>query len=513
MYLTQSLHQALQQRPDSPMTVCGDRVRTTRKVADRVARLAGGFRDLSVAEGDRVAVLALNSDRYHEIFYASWWLGAVVNPVNIRWSPEEIAYALDDAGADTLLIDDAFLPALATLRERCPRLRVVIHCGDGDAPEGLTGYEDLIARSAPVEDLRRGGDALAALLYTGGTTGRPKGVMVSHQGLMTAAVGGQMITGSALPDGVNLVAAPMFHIAAIYGWMGQNLMGGTHVFLPSFTPDSVLEAVHKHRINTLTLVPTMLQMLVDHPRLPDYDLTSVWTAGYGGSVIAEAVLERAAKAFPNAGLVQGYGMTETALISSLGRHDHRNGGARLRSAGRAVAHCEVKIVGADGTALPAGEVGEILCRSDSVMTGYWNRPDETAAALRDGWMCTGDAGYLDAEGFLYIVDRMKDMIISGGENIFSAEVENVLADHPAVATCAVIGLPDERWGEAVHAVVVLQPGADATEEELRDHVRARIAGYKVPRAVEFVRQLPMSGAGKILKRDLRDERFTPEPGA
>ncbi|MCF2533957.1 acyl-CoA synthetase [Yinghuangia soli] len=509
MYLTQSLHRALQQRADKPMAICGDRMRTTREVADRVARLAGGMRALGVAPDDRVAVLALNSDRYHETFYAAWWIGAAVNPVNIRWSPAEISYALDDAGATVLFVDDAFLAHVPDLRAACPKLRVVVHCGDTVPPPGMVGYEALIADAEPVDDIRRGGDAVAALLYTGGTTGRPKGVMVSHQGLMTAAIGGQMCTGSAVADGVNLVAAPLFHIAAIYGWLGQNLMGGVHVFLPSFSPESVLEAIHKHRVTTLTLVPTMLQMVVDHPTRRDYDLSSVWTAGYGGSVIPEAVLTRALEAFPNGGLVQGYGMTETALISSLGREDHRTGGRLLRSAGRSTAQCEVRVIGADGCDLPPGATGEIVVRGDTIMLGYWNQPDETAATVRDGWMHTGDAGYLDEDGYLYVVDRVKDMIISGGENVYSAEVENVLAGHPAVAACAVIGLPDDKWGERVHAVVVLQTGARATEDEIRNHVRDRIAGYKAPRSVEFVESLPTSGAGKILKRDLREQRTSP----
>ncbi|MGW8762920.1 acyl-CoA synthetase [Streptomyces sp. NPDC055815] len=513
MYLTQSLHRALQQAPERTMTVCGDRVRTTREVAERVARLAGGLRGLGVAEGDRVAVLAMNSDRYHEIFFASWWLAAVVKPVNTRWSTAEIVYALNDSGAKLLLVDEAFAAMLPALRESCPQLAAVVHCGDGPAPEGAADYETLIGRSEPVEDVRAGGDTLAALLYTGGTTGSPKGVMVSHQGLLTSALGTQVTLPSAVPGGCLLVAAPMFHIAALSSWMGQNLVGGTFVFLPGFSPEGVLQAIEQHRVTSLGLVPTMIQLLVDHPQAGQRDLSSVRRVSYGASTISEAVLTRAMKVFSRADFSQGYGMTETAIITMLGPEEHRAGGRMLRSAGRVAAHCEVRIVGPDGSEMPRGEAGELLCRGGSLMLGYWNKPADTATALRDGWMHTGDGAYMDEDGYVFITDRMKDMIITGGENVYSAEVENALVRHPAVATCAVIGLPDARWGERVHAVVVLRPGAAATEDELRAHARELIAGYKVPRSMEFVDELPVSGAGKILKRELRARRSGQGPSS
>lgn len=503
MYLTQSLHRAVQQAPDRTMTICGDRSRTVVEVADRVSRLGAGLRGLGVATGDRVAVLAMNSDRYHETFFASWWIGAAVAPLNLRWSPAEIAYALKDSGSTVLLVDDAFAPLVPGLRENCPELAAAVYCGDGAAPEGTRGYEELIAASEPVEDVRAGGDTLAALLYTGGTTGSPKGVMVSHQGLMTSSLGSQVTTQAAVHGGCLLVSAPMFHIAALSSWMGQNIVGGTLLFLPSFSAEGVLEAIDRHRVTSFGLVPIMIQMLIDHPDAAKYDLSSVQYIAYGASAISEALLRRAMNVFPQSDFTQGYGMTETAIITLLGPDEHRAGGRMLRSAGRAATHCEVRIVGPDGSQLPRGEAGELICRGDNVMLGYWNKPEETAAALRDGWMHTGDGAYMDEDGYVFITDRLKDMIITGGENVYSAEVENALAQHPAVATCAVIGLPDDRWGERVHAVVVLQPGSALTEDELRAHTRELIAGYKVPRTVEFVDTLPMSGAGKILKRELR----------
>jgi len=503
VYLTQFLHRALQQSPDSPMTICGDRVRTTRDVADRVARLSGGLQELGVSEGDRVAVLTLNSDRNHEIFLACWWAGAVVNPVNIRWSGREIADSLRDAGAVVLLVDDDFLDLVPAFREQCADLRAVVHCGSGVAAQGMTDYEELIAASEPAPDKRTGGGAMGALLYTGGTTGVSKGVMVSHRNLLTAALGTQAACQSVFPGGVNLVVSPMFHIAGLVAWATQNLLGGTQVFLPTFSPRAVLEAIQRHRVTTVGAVPVMLQMLVAHPDVESYDLSSVKSVRYGASPISPTLLQRAMTVFRNSGFAQGYGMTETAHITVLGRDDHAAGSEVLRSAGRALPHCELRVVDVDDREVSVGVLGEIVTRGDHVMLGYWNRPEETAAVLRNGWMHTGDIGYVDRHGYLFVVDRIKDMIITGGENVYSTEVENALAAHPAVEACSVIGVPDTRWGERVHSVVVLREGARTDADELRAHVRGLIAGYKVPRTVEFLDALPVSAAGKVLKRDLR----------
>ena len=339
MYLTQFLHRALQQSPDIPMTICGDRVRTTRDVADRVARLSGGLQEQGVSEGDRVAVLTLNSDRNHEIFLACWWAGAVVNPVNIRWSGREIADSLRDAGAVVLLVDDDFLDLVPAFREQCADLRAVVHCGSGVAAQGMTDYEELIAASEPAPDKRTGGGAMGALLYTGGTTGVSKGVMVSHRNLLTAALGTQAACQSMFPGGVNLVVSPMFHIAGLVAWATQNLLGGTQVFLPTFSPRAVLEAIQRHRVTTVGAVPVMLQMLVAHPDVESYDLSSVKSVRYGASPISPTLLQRAMTVFRNSGFALGYAMTETEHIPFLGRDDHAAGSYVLRSGGRALQHC------------------------------------------------------------------------------------------------------------------------------------------------------------------------------
>jgi acyl-CoA synthetase (AMP-forming)/AMP-acid ligase II len=511
MYLTQSLHRNLQQSPDRPATIFRDRTHTVAESVDRVARLAGALTGLGVQRGDRVGILALNSDRYQEYFHAVPWMGAVINPVNIRWSPAEIAYSLVESDTRVLLVDDAFAPTIPALREQFPGLSTVIHCGDGDLPAGALSYETLVADSAPIEDTRTGGDDLLGVFYTGGTTGHPKGVMLSHDNVLASSIGTLASGHFVSPGGRLLHTAPLFHLAGIAAWAAGCLVGSTHVIVPMFSPGEVMKAISDHQVTDALLVPTMIQMLVDDPGIADSDLSSLVHLVYGASPISEAVLERARKVFPAAGFTQAYGMTELSPCATLlTPADHDNPTLR-RSAGRAAPHVEVRIVDPDDNEVPRGEVGEVIVRGDNVMLGYWNRPQDTAAAVRDGWMHTGDGGRMDENGYVFIVDRIKDMIITGGENVYSAEVENALAGHPAVAACAVIGVPDPDWGERVHAVVVLLPGQQATADEIRTHCKTLIAGYKAPRSVDFVDALPMSGAGKILKRVLR-KRYWDDSG-
>ncbi|WBQ03384.1 AMP-binding protein [Kribbella sp. CA-293567] len=472
MYLTQGLHRAVQQQPDTLMTICGDRRRTFREVADRVARLAGALRGLGVEPEDRVGILALNSDRYAEYLLAVPWANAVLNPVNIRWSLAEIAYSLADCDTRVLFVDDAFAPMLPALRTAVPNLTTVIHLDSGP---GALGYEALIAGSQPMADARRGGDTLAGIFYTGGTTGFPKGVMLTHTNLATSWLGSAATGCMPTKDSWALHCAPMFHLAALAVWGAALLAGGRHVFVPSFKPQLVFEAIAAHGVTDVLVVPTMIQLLVDHPTIGDYNLTSLHAVLYGASPIPAALLERAMKVLPSVSFTQGYGLTETApIVTILTPIDHQNG--LLRSAGQAAPHSELRIIDALGNEVPQATVGEITVRGDHIMRGYWDKPAESAAALHNGWLHTGDAGYLDDHGYLYVVDRLKDMIVTGGENVYSAEVENVIARHPAVAQCAVIGIPDPDWGERVHAVVVPHPAQSPTLEDLREHTKTLIAG-------------------------------------
>src|SRR5882757_1879741 len=503
MYVTQSLHRNTQISAAQPATVCAGRCRTWGQVHDRVARLAGAFQALGVCSGQSVAILSLNSDRYSEYLFAVPWADAVLNPVNIRWSAPEVAFSLVASDTRVLLVDDAFAPMVPALRAAAPDLRLVVHCGDGPTPEGALAYEDLIAGHDPIPDARRRDDTPAGIFYTGGTTGHPKGVVLSHRNLITSAMGSAAATDFMVPDGVYLHAAPMFHLADLAAWNARNLLGGTHVMVPMFTPAGVVAAIETHRVTDVLLVPTMIQMLLDAPEAAGADLSSLVHLLYGASPISDGLLDRAAQRLPGIRFVQAYGMTEVAPVATvLTPEDHAHP-VRRRSGGRSAPHSEVRIVDPEDNEVPRGTVGEVAVRGDHVMLGYWNRPEETAQALRNGWMHTGDGAYMDEDGYVYIVDRIKDMIVTGGENVYSAEVENALSTHPAVAMCAVIGVPDEEFGERVHAVVILIAGATATHEELREHCKGLIAGYKSPRSSEFVAALPLSGAGKVLKRELR----------
>ncbi|MGO9007186.1 MAG: AMP-binding protein [Beijerinckiaceae bacterium] len=433
MSIAQCVKRNVQQKRNATATLFGERRRSWGDVQERVARLAAGLVNLGVSTGDRVAILALNSDRYFEYYVAVPWAGAVVVPLNIRWSPAEIAYALNDSGANVLFIDDAFLKNAAPLRGEVGTLRSIIHMGDAAAPAGLLGYEALIEGHSALADAGRGGEDLAGIFYTGGTTGFPKGVILSHRSLWSSAMS-YLAVAERRPEKVCLHAAPMFHLADGSMTMSGALTGDAHAMVPFFTPEGVLAAIERFRVTDTVLVPAMVNMLISHPKIAESDVSSLRSVAYGGSVIPEAVLVCAIAALPNCQFTQAYGQTELSPIATILGPEHHvldgpNAG-KLTSGGRAALGNEIEIVDPNGAEVPRGTVGEIRCRGPNAMLGYWNRPEETAAAIRDGWVHTGDAGTMDEEGFVYIVDRIKDMIVSGGENVYSAEVENALCITP-----------------------------------------------------------------------------------
>lgn len=506
MYLTQGLQRMLQQDPDHVATIFRGRTRTFREQGERVSRLAAALQALGMRSGDRVGMLALNSDRYLEYMLATWWGGGVLNPVNIRWSVPEIVYSLDDCQTEILLIDDHFLHLAEGIRAGAKCAPLLVHVGDGEAPEGMHSFEDLIARHEPVADAMRGGNDLASIMYTGGTTGLPKGVMQSHMNLWSSAVA-RLAEFPTEENSRTLHAAPMFHTAAMARCLSQVISGDVNVFIPMFDALEVIQTIERERINEMLLVPTMLQAVINHPDFERHDLSCLKRMAYGASPISLPVLEQALAKLPGVAFMQAYGMTESSPVISISpewTHEAEGIASGLvRSAGRGGYGGLVKVVDEDGNEVPRGTVGEVIVCGPNVMLGYWNRPEETARTLRNGWLHTGDGAYMDERGFLFIVDRLKDMIVTGGENVYSAEVENVVARHPAVQSCAVIGIPHERWGEAVHAVVVLREGSDVCADDIRAHCTQHIAGYKCPKTVEFVTALPLSAAGKVLKRDLR----------
>jgi long-chain acyl-CoA synthetase len=506
MNITQGLRRVLQTNPQGIATIDGDRRRNWREVGDRVARLAGALQQLGVGHGDRVAVLMLNSDRYLELYLGIAWAGAVIVPTNVRWSQAEIADSLLDCRASALVVDTAFAAMGVDLAKAVPL--TLIHADDAAGPAEAHDYERLLRESEPVVDAMRTRDDLAGIFYTGGTTGRSKGVMLSHGNIVSNSL--HMLAEGLVPQGtVYLNAAPMFHVANGGAMFTSLVGGGTNVIVRVFNPELVMATIAREKVTATLIVPTMIQMLVDHPAFADADLSSLKQMMYGASPINEALLKRAMAGMPGTEFHQLYGMTELAPLATHLPWDQHVGEAatargRQRACGRAAIGCEARIVDADHKPVAEGVVGEVAVRGPNVMMGYWERPEETAKAVIDGWMHTGDGGYMDDEGYIYLVDRMKDMIISGGENVYSIEVENTIAQHPAVAQCAVIGIPDPQWGETVHAFVIAKPGSAVNAAELIAFCRDRIAGYKCPRSVDVRGEpFPLSGAGKVLKRELR----------
>jgi len=506
MRVTQPLQRNLQQIPNELATIDGDRRHTWAEFVDRVARLAGGLRQLGLKTGDRVAVIGLNSDRHMEVFFAVPWAGGVIVPTNYRWSAPEIAFSLNDSGSRVLFIDRAFWPLVAALRPLVEHPLTVI-CLD-DTLEGHDAvHDELIAASAPADEHVASAEDLSGIFYTGGTTGRSKGVMLTHGNHVANTLQFAAMVGLS-PDIVYLHGAPMFHIAdALYIYLVTHL-GARHVFIPRFEPAACAQAMQDHAVTDTILVPTMIQMLLEQPGFADYDLSKLARLYYGASPMPEAVAIDLIGKLPWVAAYQLYGQTEAApLMTALDSRYHVTEGplaGRLRSAGRAVPAVELRIVDERGEEVPRGTVGEIVARGPNIMKGYWGREDLSAETLRGGWLHTGDAAYMDDGGFIFISDRLKDMIISGGENVYSTEVENALYQHDDVAQVAVIGIPDEKWGERVHAVVVPRDGTQPDPAELMAFCRTLIADYKCPRSISFRDEpLPLSGAGKVLKTELR----------
>jgi long-chain acyl-CoA synthetase len=506
MNLTQCLHRACHSVGQEIALVVGESRLTWLEFTDRVAKLAAVFRAHGLEKGDRVAILAQNGQAYLETYFGALWAGGVVAPINSRLALPEMLFQARDTEPTVLVVDEGFAGNAVALAAECPSLKLVLASG-GDPPLlRALSYEQAIASSSPCEDARCGGDDLAFLFYTGGTTGRPKGVMLCHAGLYSCILASIAHAGLHEPF-VQLHANPMFHMAAGFAILNTSVRNGRHVVLPRFSVEGVLSTIERERVTHASFVPTMMGRIVQHPDFHRYDLSSLRTLGYGASPMPEPVLRACLERLPWVKFSQYYGMTEvTPVAAILGPEDHRFDGPthRLRSAGKPVFIADVRIVDAEGRQLPTGEVGEIVVGGPMVMKGYWRRQGLTDETLRGGCVHTGDVGYFDQDGFLYVVDRAKDMIVRGGENVYSIEVEDALYAHPEVLQCAVIAIPHERWGEAVHAIVVPRAGSSLTSQALISHCRQRIADYKIPRSIELRTDvLPVSSVNKIDKKALR----------
>jgi fatty-acyl-CoA synthase len=477
---------------------------TTYAALDRqTSQVANGLIALGQKPGARIGYMGMNSDTYFEVLLGAFKANTVVVGVNWRLAGPEIVYVLNDAGCEVIFVGGEFVPLIEAIRKDCPQLKHVIALDGGHASwQAYAAWRDGQGTTDPHLGIAASDDAIQ--LYTSGTTGNPKGVQLTNGNYMSFFQAAQDARWGEFDAGeVNLVAMPNFHVAGTNMGLNTLAQGGFGVVLKTVTPDGVFDMIEKFRVANMFLVPAVILMLVQHPRIRTTDISCVKRIFYGASPITEDLLRTAQSIFKGCGFTQLYGLTETVGAgTALQPEDHQ--GSLLRSCGKAYPGMDIRVVGEDGKDVKQGAVGEIIMRGGTVMKGYWNKPEATAKSVRDGWFYTGDAGFFDEAGFLFIHDRVKDMIVSGGENIYPAEVENAVFGHPAVADVAVIGVPDEKWGEAVKAIVVLKPGETANAADIIAFTRTRIASYKLPKTVDFIEALPRNPSGKILRRELRE---------
>jgi long-chain acyl-CoA synthetase len=479
---------------------------------ERLLRLTSAMRsELGVKRGDRFAVLAMNGHEFIELYHAALFGAGIINPLNIRFTPAELAYVINNSDSRVVFTDPVFARLIdkAVAEEGAKIEKLVVIAGlPGD---GVTGrdpdtisYEELLSAGEPTLPPEPDEDDAAILMYTGGTTGFPKGALL-EQRAEVLNVYHVMFEIGLRENRRFLFQSPMFHAAVVAGVLGIPGTGATSVTIPLFDAELVLRVVEDQKIDTTMMVPVMFSLLERAEGFSAERLASLRQLVYGAAPISPDVLARWLELLPEADFIQGYGMTEAAsVLTFLAAADHRRPGEALTAAGRPVIGVELQITDSLGNPLADGEAGEVCARGGNLMREYWNNPEETAAAMREGWYRTGDMGYIDSRGLLHLTDRMKDMIVTGGENVYSTEVENAIAAHPDVAEVAVIGVPSETWGEAVHAIVVLKEEGKATADDLIEYARRVLAGFKVPKSVEFQKgPLPLSGAFKPLKRELR----------
>jgi O-succinylbenzoate-CoA ligase len=480
----------------------GSRI-TYREMDDRVNRLANALIGLGLKKGGHVTILAENTYKYMEVYFGAAKVGLSVTPLNFRLSDAELTYIVNDSEATIYFAGEKLEERSLSLRNDLKGIKHWISLDKNT--DGYIFYEDLLKGASNADPLIEVDENdMAILMYTGGTTGLPKGVMLSHRNILTSMYG--MIIGFSftLKDTTCFVL-PLFHIS-LWPVLCLLMLGGRVVILRRPDIGEMLGVIQGEKCTHIVLVPTVLTWLVDDPRSNEFDLSSLRLITYAGSPMPIEVLKRCVQKFGNI-FTQGYGLTEAApLVTVLLKEDHVLEGPKtklLSSAGKVGLPVEARIVDENDTSLKPGQVGEIAIRGKNIMMGYWRNPELTAATLRGGWLHTGDMGMIDEDGYIYLVDRKADMIITGGENVYPKETEDVLYAHPAIKECAVVSSPDDRWGERVQAVVVLKAGQTVTEEELISHCKSKLAGYKCPKKIEFWDDLPKTPIGKILRKDVK----------
>ena len=487
--------------------------------AERVYKLANFLRSMGIRKGDCVAILHQNSHQFLEAYFSTAQIGAIINPLNIRLSPRELAFILKDSGAMILIASKRLRGSVKSLEDLGIRLRHVIWTGEGDETPVFKAidYEEAIREqgSEPASISGLSDNDVAHLYYTSGTTGKPKGVMLTHKNVCTHALA--TIAELRLNDSDRWIhVAPLFHLADAWATFAITWVGARHIAVPGFDPPLVLGTIQNERATITNMIPTMLNMLVNTPRVNSYYFSSLRVMLSGGAPIAPDLVRRIMTTF-KCDYIQTYGMTETSpyltlsiLKENLTHLSPEEQFIYKAKTGRPMIGVLLKVVRDNGEEISHNnkEIGEIVVKGDIVTQGYWRRPEETAATIKDGWLYTGDLAVVDREGYVNIVDRKKDMIVTAGENVYSTEVENVLYSHPAILEAAIIGVPDPKWGEAVKAVVVLREGKEATEEEIINYCKAHIARYKAPKSVDFISRLPKTGSGKIYKKGIK-EKYIP----
>lgn len=505
------LERAVRYFPDREAMIDGDIRLTYRELGERVNRLANGLLSLGLERGDRVAILDWNSHRYSEAYYACAVAGLTFMPLNSRLSAPELEYIFNDSDARALLLSAPFLDVFEGVRAKAPSLEFTIGMGLEKSPAGFHHYEDMLsAAPATIAPADTGPDDIIQIYYTSGTTGDPKGVCLTNSNVYWCGIDCATTMDFRLGS-VWLHSAPMFHLADAVSFWSVPMVGGKQVCV-HFQPDRVLELIEKERVTITSLPATLIALIANHSDTSKFDLSSLTQVMYGGSPTPLGVLRKAEDMFPSDMFLHTYGITETTGIAcSLHPQDHdlsvpKGGVHRAASCGTPSPLVDLRVVDENDSDVGVGEIGEVLFGGPKIMKEYWRKPDLTAEVLRGGWYHSGDVGYLDETGHLYLVDRKKDMIISGAENIYSVEVENVISTHPGVLEVAVIGIPHDVWGEQVHAIVVpRETGAELEGDEIIAFCRGRIAGYKIPKSVSFAEgPLPTTGPGKIAKRRLRD---------
>lgn len=491
-----------------PAIVDGGRTLTYRDLGERAHRIASALRGLGIEPGERVAIVAPNSASYIEMSHAIFVGGYVRVTPSCKLHVDEVRGIVEDCEPQVLVVSPDWLEQIDPIRSELSSVSQLVVLGP--TAGSAIGYEQLLAlgsTAAPTQTPQP--DDLCALLYTSGTTGRPKGAMLTHANWVAMMRNSMVELPPIESADVVLHVAPLSHFSG-YVEPTYSARGACHLVHESFAPDDVIEAIERNRVTTLPLVPTMLNLMLPDAEASGRDFSSLRTVVYGGSGIAPDRLRRAVRVFGDV-FVQFFGLSETPMpLSALSQDDHRfdtteSPPARLASAGRVNPFVELRICDDLGVELPAGEVGEIVVRGDNVMLGYWRKPTETRAMIdADGWAATGDVGRIDEDGYLYIVDRKSDMIVTGGYNVYPAEIENAISTLEEVQEVAVVGVPDQRWGESIKAVVVLRPGASLTEQDIVESCTQRLAGYKKPRSVDFVEMLPKTGSGKLMRRKVRE---------